>query len=414
MARTGDYGRDGKGEGDAEYTRELMTSFLSDLVNGGCVEEGSEALNNPLSRLSKQILEAGRRSDLAGGGSSQMHAALPSGPGPSSSSGLLPAMDRSTADFLHAVEHDTTLQHGWDASAVEQHAMPPPHHLQSMPMPPPPYQYQFMPPPPQHILPPGFAEVWDEAGAAAAHAPLPPPTADAHAAMLSQQTGMGPLWPAPMPFGARPLPPPPLPPPRFAGPAPTFMRHMPTASAMATLEQPPSYSLSAHDARHGPPEGALTAQDVSVLDAAHEEAWRALAAGREAPAVTKPAPVGNPRSVVSELSAARDGSTVRLPRGDSNTSMARAPASTPRGRLSAPWLPAAGGLLPAAAAAAAVAAAAAAAAAAPARCLTMAQPRTCNRRLCSRRRTRRPWHAALRRRARRRRPWHARVRGRVS
>ena len=90
-------------------------SLFADLATQGCVADGSQSLNNPLSRLGKGILDAARQRDL--GGSSDMHAAMPAGPGPSSSSGLLPEMGPSEAAFMHAFEHNTLLQREWEAAA---------------------------------------------------------------------------------------------------------------------------------------------------------------------------------------------------------------------------------------------------------------------------------------------------------
>ena len=84
--------------------------MLAELVNGGgCVAEGSDAVNNPLSRLTKSVLD-GHQHGMA---SSSHDVSIA---GPSSSSGVLPSMGPAELAFMEAFERGTSLQDAWDAS----------------------------------------------------------------------------------------------------------------------------------------------------------------------------------------------------------------------------------------------------------------------------------------------------------
>ena len=256
--------------------------MLGDLVNGGCVEEGSEGANNPLSRLGKAVLDFGRQRDAGGGGSSQMDAALPPGPGPSSA-GMLPQMGPSEAAFMHAYEHDTQLQmqREWEAAAAMHHGMPPP------------------------SLAPGpsaWNAAWNDSAAARpgppmAHSAMPGPHMQGGEMLAAQrraesmhmqrrppQPGYAPYAHAPPMYNPRPMP---------VEPGYTAQK----------LQQAPA----------PPPTGSLSRSDVQTLDAAHEEAWRTLAASEGGEMSGAPFLRGNPRTA-----PAMQQSDVHLPRGDSN------------------------------------------------------------------------------------------------
>ena len=295
--------------------------MLADLVNAGCVDEGSDATNNPLSRLGKAVLDAGRQSNISGGSSSQMDAALPSGP-MASSSGLLPEMGPSEAAFMHAFEHDTMLQHQWEMAAAHGAPMPPPHMMppmmqhamaQGMPPPhmmPPMMQHamaQGMPPPNMHPdLSDAFADAW------AASAQAPP---NASGPMNMQGVCMAPPPPHAQ-MMMRPIPPHPAFAPHFAPPP---FHHLPAPPPVhQQVPQPHSAPAAAASTINPPRDGTLSASDVYKLDAAHEAAWQSLAtpmtpaeraamASESVPAAV--AQMGNPRS-------AR-----HMVRGDSNGSL---------------------------------------------------------------------------------------------
>ena len=105
--------------------------MLSDLASQGCAELGSEAVNNPLSRLGKAVLDYGRQqahvggSSMEGGGNTSANdATLPLHhqnimmPQPSlGPTGLLPEMGPSEQQFLRAFEAGDVLQRGWEHAA---------------------------------------------------------------------------------------------------------------------------------------------------------------------------------------------------------------------------------------------------------------------------------------------------------
>ena len=83
--------------------------MLADLVaGGGCIVEGSDAVNNPLSRLGKAVLDGGRQRDTAGP-SSGMSPGPSQLPGPSS---LLPSMGLEEEAFLEAF-NKASLSDAW-------------------------------------------------------------------------------------------------------------------------------------------------------------------------------------------------------------------------------------------------------------------------------------------------------------
>ena len=297
--------------------------MLADLVNGGCiVEDGSGALNNPLGRLGKAVLDAGQSRDLVsgggdGGGSSSQDAMLPpygvAGP---SSSGLLPAMGASEAAFLQAFEANSELQAGWDAAASGTAA--PPFGLQRGGMP-------MGPPPPAAM---SAEAAWHAVANVAALPPMSALEHDAHALaggeVRAALRGLAHDPSTPCVAGERLLarlqlspadhaaaarradafaahlrPPRPSVVPFPAGMAP--MGH-PAAAAMGGMPAgllahhrgaphaaPPSemvmgdaWRASAAPAGVAAAERPLNAAEVSQLDAAHEAAWQSLAQGGEA------------------------------------------------------------------------------------------------------------------------------------
>ena len=88
--------------------------MLADLVNGGgCVGEGSDVVNNPLSQLGKAVLDAGRQRDL-----SAHHDVGPAQlAGPSQ---MLPEMGMEEAAFMRAFEQaPANFSQAWgDAAAT--------------------------------------------------------------------------------------------------------------------------------------------------------------------------------------------------------------------------------------------------------------------------------------------------------
>ena len=260
--------------------------MLADLVNSGCVEDGSsDGANNPLSQFTKSVFDHGRQRDLGGGSSSQMDAALPAGPGPSSA-GLLPEMGPSEAEFLHAFEHNTMMQREWVAAAAAAHQQ-----LGPPLMPPQLHRSVTAPPQLQHAA--AFADAWAAAGGGP-----PPPSM------------LGPGMPDPMAMMHRHLPP--HHPALFAGAGPQMMMAPPMparARSMMAMPPPPKQLVSGPngvvDLSQPPPSGALSAEAVNRFDAQHEDAWASLAATR---------PAAPPPQV--------NGASVHLPRGDSNTYLA--------------------------------------------------------------------------------------------
>lgn len=109
----------------------IILLMLSDLASQGCAEPGSEAVNNPLSRLGKAVLDYGRQqahvggSSMEGGGNTSANdATLPLHhqnimmPQPSlGPTGLLPEMGPSEQQFLRAFEAGDVLQRGWEHAA---------------------------------------------------------------------------------------------------------------------------------------------------------------------------------------------------------------------------------------------------------------------------------------------------------
>ena len=274
--------------------------MLADLVAAGCVAEGSESVNNPLSRLGKSVLDAHRQQDLGGGsgggGSSAQDALLPPFPaGPPPAHGALPALGPTEAAFLHAFHNGTSVP-------------------QPPPMAPPPAAIMHPPPSQAPMVPPAMQQASEDeihaalrnldislehATAAApqsssAHFGVPHPTHPP----LQEHLGMAPPHPhfmAPMAM---------MPPPHaafgFGGMPPAHMMamrtHVPPQHAAydrraSALQQPAAPQQTAM-----PPQ-PLTPSEVRMLDSAHEEAWRALASEHAATASTssqETAPMSTP------------------------------------------------------------------------------------------------------------------------
>ncbi|KAL1528641.1 hypothetical protein AB1Y20_009979 [Prymnesium parvum] len=217
--------------------------MLSDLVNGGCVADGSDRMNNPLSQLGKSVLDAHRQRDTAGGSSSAV--AGPSHHGLASS--RLPPMSAPDAAFLSAFHAapPSELSLAW---AEALHAPPPP-------------------------LDPAMEHAWREAAAP------PPPALGAEAALGEQLlSAMHALMREPS----------------RAPPTLRAVAHLPPAAQAAAARR--AAQLCAHVRPAGAPElwGAwpaeraggravdalpLSASDVARLDERHDALWRTLAGG---------------------------------------------------------------------------------------------------------------------------------------
>ena len=99
--------------------------MLADLVGGGgCIVEGSDTVNNPLSRLGKAVLDAGRQRDVAGpsSGMASSHLAGPS-------SGMLPSMGPEEAAFLQSF-NNASLHSAWEKQVSSSgHPLGPMQHM---------------------------------------------------------------------------------------------------------------------------------------------------------------------------------------------------------------------------------------------------------------------------------------------
>jgi Flp pilus assembly protein TadD len=243
--------------------------MLRDLAAMGCVpEDGTSGdVNNPLSHLGKAVLNSSRQHDMGGGAgsSSEADAALPpfpSGPGASSASELLPPMAPTDQAFMHAVENSGFLQHGWDQSATHGPFSPPAHQ-------------QFGPPADMAQLDAAWASSGHDPamhahmqlGEAAvlnhehfrphpSHFSAPFVAGGAPPGALLQMANQGPHYPY-SPQRQMPYP-----------PAHSFAFEPPMPRAQPTADRAAPSSIS------GTP---LSSEEVRLLDAAHEEAWRSLA-----------------------------------------------------------------------------------------------------------------------------------------